>query len=169
MRSSNCGRHVFEVPLSFCMSQETRNSNNYLNDCPTSCENEEQKTVCGSDSNIYPSLCELKMLNCGLVFFQRFLLYVVSKVKNILRIVAIKKRMCTMYPWKNVVSAWTDAIRVNQLLARKLVKSSIPNWMLSVVLTLKLMPMSANCRELLACESLKFLLYKSRWHVCLNF
>lgn len=68
MRSSNCGKHVFEVPISFCMTQErTGGASNYLGDCPTSCDNEEDKIVCGSDGNVYSSQCELKMLNCGLV------------------------------------------------------------------------------------------------------
>lgn len=66
MRSSNCGKHVFEVPISFCMSQErTGSASNYLGDCPTSCAGEEEKIVCGSDGHVYPSQCELKMLNCG--------------------------------------------------------------------------------------------------------
>ena len=64
MRASNCGKHVFEVPISFCMSQE-RNGGNQVEDCPTDCSNSQQQLVCGSDGNIYSSLCELKMLNCG--------------------------------------------------------------------------------------------------------
>uniref|UniRef100_A0A1A9UG86 Kazal-like domain-containing protein n=1 Tax=Glossina austeni TaxID=7395 RepID=A0A1A9UG86_GLOAU len=64
MRSSNCGKHVFEVPLSFCMAQERHGSQ--VEGCPTEClKNDGEVYVCGSDGNIYSSLCELKMLNCG--------------------------------------------------------------------------------------------------------
>uniref|UniRef100_A0A1A9ZRX2 Kazal-like domain-containing protein n=1 Tax=Glossina pallidipes TaxID=7398 RepID=A0A1A9ZRX2_GLOPL len=64
MRSSNCGKHVFEVPLSFCMAQERHGSQ--VEGCPTEClKNDGELYVCGSDGNIYSSLCELKMLNCG--------------------------------------------------------------------------------------------------------
>ncbi|KAH8257263.1 hypothetical protein KR038_006235, partial [Drosophila bunnanda] len=67
MRSSNCGKHVFEVPLSFCMPQERHGS--AADACPTDCPKAEadapSQYVCGSDGNIYSSLCELKMLNCG--------------------------------------------------------------------------------------------------------
>ncbi|XP_030372681.1 agrin [Scaptodrosophila lebanonensis] len=68
MRSSNCGKHVFEVPLSFCMPQE-RHGSSQSETCPTECPKSESDSpsqyVCGSDGNIYSSLCELKMLNCG--------------------------------------------------------------------------------------------------------
>ncbi|XP_058975623.1 agrin [Musca domestica] len=64
MRSSNCGKHIFEVPLSFCMPQERHG--NPVENCPTECpESDSSAYVCGSDGNIYSSLCELKMLNCG--------------------------------------------------------------------------------------------------------
>lgn len=66
MKTTNCGKHVFEVPLSYCMTQERNgNKNNYIDDCPTDCSGEQRETICGSDGNIYNSLCEMKMLNCG--------------------------------------------------------------------------------------------------------
>ena len=72
MRSSNCGKHVFEVPMSYCMIQEQRTGGSQGSqdeakplDCPTDCAKVTQQLICGSDGNIYSSLCELKMLNCG--------------------------------------------------------------------------------------------------------
>lgn len=70
MRSTNCGKHIFEVPMSYCMMQEQRTANingNPALDCPTDCAKVQQQLVCGSDGNIYSSSCELKMLNCGYV------------------------------------------------------------------------------------------------------
>lgn len=68
MRSTNCGKHIFEVPMSFCMIQEQRTANiagNHSFDCPTDCAKVPQQLICGNDGNIYSSMCELKMLNCG--------------------------------------------------------------------------------------------------------
>lgn len=98
MRSTNCGKHIFEVPMSFCMMQEQRTASITANqnlDCPTDCAKVSQQLVCGSDGNflniigyygqlilifqhilcifvslyltgnIYSSMCELKLLNCG--------------------------------------------------------------------------------------------------------
>lgn len=58
-----CRKHVFEVPMAFCMSQE-RNPGAAAA-CPTSCTGDRERLVCGSDGNIYRSECEMKMLNCG--------------------------------------------------------------------------------------------------------
>lgn len=72
MRSTNCGKHIFEVPMSYCMMQEQRTANiagNPALDCPTDCARVPQQLVCGSDGNIYSSTCELKMLNCGYVYY----------------------------------------------------------------------------------------------------
>lgn len=68
MRSSNCGRHVFEVPMAFCISQERAGGNQVQEDCPTECptlNTDPDNYVCGSDGHIYTSACELNMLNCG--------------------------------------------------------------------------------------------------------
>lgn len=68
MRSTNCGKHIFEVPMSYCMMQEQRTANiagNPALDCPSDCAKVPQQLVCGNDGNIYSSMCELKLLNCG--------------------------------------------------------------------------------------------------------
>lgn len=68
MRSTNCGKHIFEVPMSYCMMQEQRTANingNQALDCPSDCAKVPQQLVCGNDGNIYSSMCELKLLNCG--------------------------------------------------------------------------------------------------------
>ncbi|PSN57361.1 hypothetical protein C0J52_02897 [Blattella germanica] len=62
MKSKNCGKHVFEVPMSFCVSHER---NAHGNGCPLNCEGEDENLTCGSDGNVYRNECELKMLNCG--------------------------------------------------------------------------------------------------------
>lgn len=64
MKSKNCGKHVFEVPMAFCLSQE-RNRVGSANACPVSCEKEKDRMTCGSDGNVYRNECEMKMLNCG--------------------------------------------------------------------------------------------------------
>lgn len=55
-------KHVFEVPMAFCVSQE-RTSHSI--GCPAGCSNEIEKPTCGSDGYIYRNECELKLLNCG--------------------------------------------------------------------------------------------------------
>lgn len=64
MKSKNCGKHVFEVPMAFCLSQE-RNRIGSSNACPVNCDKEKERLTCGSDGNVYRSECEMKMLNCG--------------------------------------------------------------------------------------------------------
>lgn len=64
MKSKNCGKHVFEVPMAFCLSQE-RNRVGSANACPVNCDKEKERLTCGSDGNVYRSECEMKMLNCG--------------------------------------------------------------------------------------------------------
>jgi hypothetical protein len=60
MRVKNCGRHVFEIPITNCVPQERATSK-----CPSECNDQPAQPVCGSDGNIYSSHCELQMLNCG--------------------------------------------------------------------------------------------------------
>ncbi|KAJ9573703.1 hypothetical protein L9F63_008916, partial [Diploptera punctata] len=55
-------KHVFEVPMSFCVSHER---NAHGSGCPLNCEGEDENLTCGSDGNVYRNECELKMLNCG--------------------------------------------------------------------------------------------------------
>nr|BAM19105.1 follistatin [Papilio polytes] len=62
MKATNCGKHVFEVPMAFCVSQERTSGGE---SCPTDCSGQKEKLVCGSDENIYRNECEMKMLNCG--------------------------------------------------------------------------------------------------------
>lgn len=58
-------KHVFEVPMAFCMSQERNPAGADEGSCPTSCEKEKERLTCGSDGNVYRSECEMNMLNCG--------------------------------------------------------------------------------------------------------
>jgi len=57
-------KHVFEVPMSFCVSRERTSGSSA---CPLDCKNEPEVSVCGSDGNIYRNECEMQMLNCGCV------------------------------------------------------------------------------------------------------
>lgn len=59
-------KHVFEVPMAYCLSQE-RNPSAVASACPTTCEKEKERLTCASDGNIYRNDCEMKMLNCGYV------------------------------------------------------------------------------------------------------
>lgn len=58
----NCSKHVFEVPMAFCMSQERTSGGEA---CPNDCSGFKEKLVCGSDESLYRNDCEMKMLNCG--------------------------------------------------------------------------------------------------------
>lgn len=62
MKSKNCGKHVFEVPMAYCMSQERTASSSV---CPSSCNNDIERPTCGSDGQVYWNECEMKLLNCG--------------------------------------------------------------------------------------------------------
>lgn len=57
-------KHVFEVPMAFCVSQERTSGGE---PCPTDCQGQKEKLICGSDENIYRNECEMRMLNCGWV------------------------------------------------------------------------------------------------------
>lgn len=64
-------KHVFEVPMSFCVSRERTSGGGQLNACPLDCKNEPEVSVCGSDGSIYRNECEMQMLNCGCVYLSR--------------------------------------------------------------------------------------------------
>lgn len=72
-------KHVFEVPMAFCASQERTASAQDRKDmaeCPPNCYNARDKLTCGSDGNIYTSECQLKLLNCGwLLLIQYYFCY----------------------------------------------------------------------------------------------
>jgi len=59
MKRKNCGKQVYEVPASFCLNRL------YHTKCPVNCKGVKQKPVCGSDGQLYASICELKKMTCG--------------------------------------------------------------------------------------------------------
>lgn len=59
MHRKNCGRHIYEMPVPFCLNKM------YKTNCPVDCSDEKVDPVCGSDGNIYRNECELKKLTCG--------------------------------------------------------------------------------------------------------
>ena len=61
MHRKNCGKHVFDVPVPFCLNKL------YRTDCPLDCSSEKEDPVCGSDGNIYKNTCEMKKITCGWV------------------------------------------------------------------------------------------------------
>lgn len=124
MRATNCGKHIFEVPISFCMAQErTGTAGNQIDDCPTDCSKTEQKMVCGSDGNIYSSSCELKMLNCGWVKWGgvRLMDHLILAFHFCLE---LRESRFKVYPWIDVNYGWIDAN--NFPLARKSMPAYCP-------------------------------------------
>ncbi|XP_065573315.1 agrin-like [Artemia franciscana] len=61
MKVKNCGKLVYEVPMPNCVPHERA----LANQCPLTCEGEQEISVCGSDGNVYASNCDLEMQNCG--------------------------------------------------------------------------------------------------------
>lgn len=59
MHRKNCGKHVYEVPVPFCLNRL------YRTECPLDCSTKPFNPICGSDGNIYNSVCEMKKLTCG--------------------------------------------------------------------------------------------------------
>jgi len=59
MHRKNCGKHVYEVPVPFCLNRL------YRTECPLDCSKKAFDPICGSDGNIYSNICEMKKLTCG--------------------------------------------------------------------------------------------------------
>lgn len=105
MKSKNCGKHVFEVPMAYCLSQE-RNRVGSSNACPVNCDKEKDRLTCSSDGNVYRSECEMKMLNCG---WATLLLIIFSYNIG-------KKRRC----FSNIINGQRETILIYEERVRKM-------------------------------------------------
>lgn len=83
MHRKNCGRHVYEMPVPFCLNKM------YRTNCPMDCSDQKTEPTCGSDGNIYRNECELKKMTCGFPLTRYELITAVS-FKNC----ASKNAMC---------------------------------------------------------------------------